>query len=488
MAILNKQIETKLGDVRKWKMEYKYKALITASLGTFMSTMDVSITNISFPILTSVFDTQITTVMWVALAYTLTATTLMLTLGKVADQIGNKKLFFTGMTVFTLGLLFCSFSRRINQLILARIFQAAGSSMTMVCSTAIVTDAFPGEERGKGLGLLGAAVSAGFITGPILGGVLLEWFQWRSLFYSRVPLGSLTIVLTLIFLRNEKVTTRALRFDVLGMLMSSIGLLSIMLGISQIHRYGPASAAVYILVGYGLLCLACFIFIERQAIDPIIDLSLFKNRVFSGAIWSLFLTFVGYPAYSLLVPFYLMQAIGMSPALAGVLMAVVSMTSIVIGPISGGLSDRFQPFILSSLGCLATLISYLAMGRFGLETQISWIIFAFILFGVGVAAFQAPNNSSIMGSVSNKRLGSAAALIATQRQIGLTLGMALTGSLYSIRKVRYLSELAGQGLDKAQAAKMAIPLAFHDVILAAAFIMIGAVIFSLVTWDGGRMK
>ena len=272
------QIETQLDDVHKGKLTYKYMALIPAALGTFMGTVDVSITNIAFPTLTGVFNTQLSTVMWVALAYNLTATSLLLTLGRAADQWGHKRLFAIGISIFTLGLILCSACQSITQLIVCRVIQAAGGAMTMACSQAIVTDAFPGAERGKGLGLLGASVSAGFITGPILGGLLLEWFQWRSIFYLRVPLGILVFILSLIILRKDEVMNRGLKFDVWGMLTSSIGFFCIMFGISQLHKTGSVSTVIHSLIGFGVLCVVSFIIIERRVSDPIVDLSLFKPK------------------------------------------------------------------------------------------------------------------------------------------------------------------------------------------------------------------
>jgi len=480
------QVETDLDSSSKKMLAYKWKAFIIVALGTFMGTMDASITNISFPILTKVFDIQLTTVMWVTLAYMLTSTSLMLVLGKAGDQMGRKRLYATGMLIFSLGLFLCSLSRTINQLIICRVFQAVGAAMTIACSTAIVADAFPAEERGKGLGLLGSSVSAGFITGPILGGILLEWLHWRSIFYVRIPLGLLTFVLALMFLKKDEIKVEKVKLDYWGMLSSSIGLLSIMFGVSQVNKLGLYSPIVHFLIVFGLLCLIIFVLVERNAEDPVVDLSLFKNRVFSSAIWSLFLTFMAYPVFVLVMPFYLMQGIGLPPLKTGMLMAVVSMTTIVVGPISGWLSDRSKPVWISTLGAVATLIAYLLMCGFDLQTQIVGIIPVLILYGFGVSSFHAPNNSSVMGSVRNERLGTASALIATQRQVGMSLGMAIAGTIYTTRKARHLIELTGKGLEAAQAARKAIPLSFHDALLVSACILSLVVLLCLATWNRNK--
>jgi Na+/melibiose symporter-like transporter len=270
------------------------------------------------------------------------------------------------------------------------------------------------------------------------------------------------------------------------MLTSSFGLLSIMFGVSQVNKLGLSSPVVHLLIVFGIVCLIVFILVERKAANPVVDLSLFKNRVFSAAIWSLFLTFVAYPVFVLVMPFYLMQGIGLPPSRTGMLMAVVSMTTIIVGPVSGWLSDRSQPVWISTMGAIATLVAYLLMCRFDLQTQIVGIVPVFILYGLGVSAFHAPNNSSIMGSVRNEHVGTASALIATQRQVGMSLGMAIAGTVYTARKARHLTELTGKGLGAVDAARKAIPLSFHDALLVSACILSFVVLLCLATWNRNK--
>ena len=154
----------------KYTAAYKWKAMATVALGTMMGAMDSSITNISFPVLTKTFGVSITTIVWVSLAYILASTSLMLILGRVGDLFGRKKINIFGTLIFTLGLVLCSLSQSVTQLIIFRVIQAVGAAMAMACGAAIVTEAFPQKERGLGLGLLAVSVSAGLISGPVLGG------------------------------------------------------------------------------------------------------------------------------------------------------------------------------------------------------------------------------------------------------------------------------------------------------------------------------
>ncbi|MBW2324427.1 MAG: MFS transporter [Deltaproteobacteria bacterium] len=458
-----------------------WKALATVALGTFMGTMDVSIVNISFPILTRELNTDLTTVMWVTLAYILVSTSLMLFVGKTGDQVGRKKIYAAGMLIFTLGLVSCSLAHSITQLIVFRIFQALGAAMAISCGTAIVTEAFPPEERGQGLGLVGVSVSAGFILGPIIGGFLLEWFHWRSIFYTRVPVAFLTFIMALILLEKDHVKDGKIELDLLGTVTSSVGLASIIFGVSQINRFGLTSPLILLLIGLGILSLIAFIFVENRASDPIVDLSLFKNLRFSSATGALFLTFLAYPAFTLVIPFFLIQGVGLMPAKAGFVMASVSMTAIIIGPISGWLSDRFGPVWFSTLGAMCSSVAFSLMRGFDLQTQIIGIVLILSTFGFGIGLFQAPNNSIIMGSVKKENLGTASALMATLRSVGIAVGTAVAGTVYSVRKIIHAAALSQQGVEAGYANKQAVSLAFHDVLIASIIFMALVVVLSLGT-------
>jgi predicted MFS family arabinose efflux permease len=211
--------------------------------------------------------------------------------------------------------------------------------------------------------------------------------------------------------------------------------------------------------------LSLFTLQERNTKDPLLDLSLFKNRTFLVASLSLFLSFVSAPSFILVMPFYLMQGIGMTPSDAGFLLAVNSVATIVCGPVSGSLSDRFGAQRFAAAGAAATALAFVFMMFFDLDTGMTAIIPVLILLGAGIGMFQTPNSSMIMGSVPRDRLGTASALMATLRQVGISLGMALAGALYASRLVHYQSEWIRHGTESSEAARLSIPIAFHDTLL-----------------------
>jgi EmrB/QacA subfamily drug resistance transporter len=446
---------------------YKWKALVTVALGTMMATMDASITNIAFPVLTEVFQADVTTVVWVTVIFVLVSTSSMLIIGKIGDLMGRKRIYALGMGIFTLGLVVCSLAQTIGQLIFFRALQAVGAAMTISTSTAIVTEAFPGNEVGRGIGFLGMSVSVGFIIGPILGGFLLNWLDWRSIFYVRAPISLVVFLLALFLLKRDQVRGGDIKLDLMGTFTSSAGIFLFVFGISQIRRYGLSSPWVHLIVGLGLIFVILFILVERQARDPIVDLELFKDQVFASAMWALFLTFVAAPPYILVMPFYLIQGRLMNPAQAGMLMAVTSIVTMVIGPLSGTLSDRHGPFKFSAIGAGAIAAAYGLMFAFDVQTPLTFLIPVLLLLGVGIGGFHPSNNSIIMGAVKRDRLGTASALIATLRQVGIAVGMAVTGTFFSARLLVHKTMLYHEVLSKASVESLSIPPAFHDTLILA---------------------
>lgn len=460
-------------------LPYKWKALLTAALGTMLATLDASVINIAFPQLTRVFRTDLTTVMWVSVAYILVSSGTMLAFGKLSDSIGRKRIFTAGLGIFTIGMAACSIARNVPEIVVFRIIQAVGAAMSVGCSTAIVTEAFPPKEMGKGLGMLGVAVSLGFIVGPVAGGFLLDWLGWRAIFYMRIPLGVLAFALAFFLLKKDTARQGKLELDIPGAVTSFAGLLCLLLGMGQIKAHGFASPLVIILLGAGLLILCLFLVIESRAREPIVSLGLFRNRTFFCSMAGLFAFFLTAPLYAVIMPFFLMDALGFSASKAGVILAVIPVATMIASPLSGYCSDRFGPRWPSVAGAATIAASFLLMFWFDLHTGIPAIVFVFALLGLGVGVFQPPNNSSIMGSVEPARLGSVSALMGTSRQVSISIGVAMTSSMFSVRQGIHNDVWRSKGIEAAQLLKHSIPPAFRDVLVIVFSLSIAVLILSL---------
>ncbi len=242
---------------------YKWLALVTVSMGTFMGTLDASIINVSFPRLTEIFDTDSSVVLWISVAYLLASVGLMLSFGKLGDITGRKRIYTLGFTIFTVGLILCSLSQSIIQLIAFRAVQGIGAAMIVSLSAAIITVTFPNQERGKALGILGAVVSAGLLTGPPLGGFLLDAFGWQSLFYTRVPVSIAGLTMAGVILKEQTERNTHFKFDLWGTVTLFGSLTSLLLLVNLGVKSEFMSLTVSLLSICTIVLLIMFILIER---------------------------------------------------------------------------------------------------------------------------------------------------------------------------------------------------------------------------------
>ncbi len=463
------------------RLPYKWKALLTVAFGTMLATLDASVINIAFPQLTRVFHIDLTAVMWVTLVYIIVSSGSMLAFGKLSDTIGRKRIYVTGLVIFTIGMALCSIARNVPQIIVFRIIQAIGAAMSIGCSTAIVTDAFPPKEMGRGLGMLGIAVSIGFIIGPVAGGFLLDWLGWRAIFYMRIPLGILAFVLAFFLLKKDTVRQEKLKLDIPGTITSFAGVLCLLIGMGQVKAHGFASGLVIILLSAAALILCLFLILESRAREPIVNLGLFRNRAFSCAMGGLFVFFLTAPLYAVIMPFFLMDAIDLTASKAGLILAVIPVATLIASPLSGYVTDRIGPRWPSTAGAAIIAISFLVMFRFGLHTGMPEIIFVLALLGFGIGVFQPPNNSAIMGAVEPARLGSVSALMGTSRQVSISVGMAMTGLVFSVRQDIYHDVLRSKGIEAFQLLRHSTAFAFRDAVLIVFCLSVAVLILSLLS-------
>ena len=449
---------------------YKWLALLTVSIGTYMATLDASIVNITLPKLTKVFEIEPSVVLWVSLAYLLVSTGLMLILGKIGDVFGRKRVYVLGFILFTAGLIFCSLSQNIVQLILARAFQGIGAAMMMALGAAIVTAAFPDKERGKALGIWGAVVFAGLLTGPVLGGFLLDLLDWRSVFYVRIPIGIIGLVMARIFLREQRVSNTDFKFDIRGTVTLFGGLSCLLLFFNLSGRLGFLSPLVLILSCIALILLVFFVVFEKKATHPIVNLSLFRNRLFASGNISLGIMSFANSGYIFLMPFYLIDVLGHSASEAGLITAVIPLTALLIAPLSGWLSDKIGPMPLCTAGIALVCLALFLLTGLSIESSNTYIIIRLFILGLGIGMFGAPNSSSIMGSIPRDKLSTGSAMIATARQIGISSGIAIFGTIFTSRQFYYSSQLIHGDIDPLSLHKLSLIGSYQDTIFVAAII------------------
>lgn len=422
------------------RISYKWLAMIAVSIGTFMSTLDSSIVNISLPTIMKSLHTELTTVQWVVAIYLLVITGLLLTLGRLADLMGRKPIFIAGFTIFTIGSVLCGLSGTIHLLITFRALQAVGAAMIMANGPAIITSVFPRSERGKGLGIMGTVVAIGLTVGPALGGILLSVSGWRLIFFINLPIGIAGIIFAQIVLKPERKGIEH-HFDIPGALLLLLSLVSLSLALSDGADAGWTSAYILSLFGTAMIFGVFFTIRERNTVHPVIDLALFHNRLFTSASFSALITYIALFSITFLMPFYLSKVLDYSPEKMGLTLISIPLTVALIAPLSGSLSDKIGSSILGSLGLAIMSIGLFLISRLGGNPTFIHIILVLAVVGIGSAIFQSPNNSAIMGSVPPNMLGVASGMLATMRNLGMVIGTTLSSAIYISRLTAYSSEL-----------------------------------------------
>jgi EmrB/QacA subfamily drug resistance transporter len=409
----------------------KWAVLGLVVIGTFMTTLDASIVNISLPSIARTFHTPFGgAVEWVIIAYLIAIAATLLTFGRLSDLIGRKPVWVAGLVVFTLGSALCGAASSLPWLVAARIFQGLGGALLFAPSMAIITDAFPAGERGLALGLATVVAALGVSAGPTLGGLITEQASWRWIFYLNVPLGVLDLLVTWRVLGNVRRRT-AQSFDSAGAGLLAVGVSTLTLGLSFGQAWGWTSARLLTCLAISLVVLIVAAVVERRVRHPIIDLTLLHNRVFASSLLSMTLAMLALFAVNLLLPFYFEALRGFSIATSGVLLTPLPLTIAVVAPVSGRLADR-----IGSRGLAAGGLAIACLGLFllaGLDAHSSlWdIIWRLTVTGLGQGLFQSPNARALMNAAPADEQGESSGLLATARVVGQSLSVALAGAIFA---------------------------------------------------------
>lgn len=455
----------------------KWYVMLAVAMGIFLGTIDGSIVNIALPTLTRAFGAEFGLVQWVVLGYLLTITTLMLSVGRLADMIGKKSLYLNGFIVFTIGSVLCGLSPTIYWLIGFRILQAVGAAMMMALGVAIITEAFPPSERGKALGIGGSIVSVGVVIGPTLGGVLIDALSWRWIFFVNLPVGIVGSFMVSRFVPVHQ-PPGGQQFDFAGAITLFISLTSLLLALTMGQRAGFAAPHILLLFAIWLIFLILFLGLEWRIEQPMIDLRLFQNNLFSINLLTGFLSFLTISGTILLIPFYLENVLGYNTRLTGLLLAAIPVAMGLTAPLSGSLSDRFGTRPITVIGLLILVGGYYGVTTLSQDTTGLGYVLRFLPIGIGMGVFQSPNNSAIMGSAPRERLGVASGLLSISRTLGQTSGVALLGALWAARVFHHAPDsIPGKAPEAAAATQV---LALQDTYLVTVFIM--AIALLLATW------
>jgi EmrB/QacA subfamily drug resistance transporter len=402
-------------------------------LGIFMSVLDGIVVSIALPTMTSYFHVDLAASQWITTAYLLTITSLLLICGKVSDFTGRVPMFTAGIGLFTVSSLACGLSTSLPMLIGFRVIQAVGGAMMFSISGAIIFQAFPVSERGRAMGYIGSTVAAGSILGPIVGGFVTQALGWEYIFLINVPIGAILFVLALKYLKVHEHRAKQFRMDLPGAALLIFTMVALVTFMNQLAENARITAVELALAGAFIAGLAAFVYVERRAKEPLLDLSIFRVKLFVLPCVSMMLYFIGNFMMNVCGPFYFQGVLGFTQSQVGMFLLTVPFIMVIGSPVGGWLYDKHHSRYYSTVGVGIVSLGLFTMAYAAYITSIPVMFAAMILLGVGGALFQSPNNTELMSALPREKLSIASSVTATVRNLGFTLGVSMAAIFISLQ-------------------------------------------------------
>ena len=425
------------------------------------------------PNITNSFGTDVQTVQWIIIFYVGSTTGLQISLGSAADTYGIKRFFIIGLIVYTIAVLLISVAPHLSLVMGLRVFQAVGNGLLVASAPALVTRAFPSNERGKALGLMSGIGLSGMLIGSLAGGVLVDAFGWRSIFAARVPIGLISVFIALFALKESNIEGSK-RFDFIGSIVLFICVASFILCLTLGGINGWKSLPVLTLGTLSCLSLTIFVKIQKGSEHPIVQASLLKDRTLTPAFTSAYLisfaTFINF----FILPFFVSDILGRDAKTWGMLLMLTPLVGGISAPLGGWMSDRMPAAYLTTFGLIIMAAVIFSFTLLDSESTSVMVATRMACMGIGMGIFQASHTNLVMGNKPSSRLATGGALLTMSRSIGVATSVAIMSAVLSARE--NLHSLSGIGDDKA------FVMAFQDVYLISAGIGLLSILVSIFCW------
>lgn len=406
----------------------RWGILFVIVMSVFMSTLDSSIVNVALPTMSKNLSVSSGAIAWVVSIYLIAVSATMLLFGRLGDIYGKTVIFQTGLVVFTLGSLLCGISDSLAVLLIARVIQAIGAAGLMSNSQGIITQVFPDNERGRALGINGAFVALGSLVGPSLGGIIVDYTRWEYIFWINIPIGIIVIFLSFKLLPrsanriDEKV-------DLPGSLLFLAFIVLLFGGLGQVQQLGFSSPSVLISLFVSVILFFLFIRREKRIKMPLLELSLFRSKWFSISLICSFISFIAIFCSNIVMPFYLQDALGLTPKSAGAFLSIYPLVLALAAPISGYISDKIGSEILTLIGLVLISTGLLLMSTLNANPGYWAMGMYMVIMSLGNALFQSPNTSLVMSTLPRNKLGIGGSISALVRNLGMIVGITLATTL-----------------------------------------------------------
>jgi EmrB/QacA subfamily drug resistance transporter len=403
------------------KKDLKRSVLLVSSFAAFLTPFLASSINLALPAIGKDLHASAMGMGWVASSFLLSSAIFLLPFGRLADIIGRKKVFTSGIFLFTLSTFLIIFTHTITSLLILRIIQGIASAMIFGTSMAILTSVFEPGERGRAMGINITATYTGLSAGPVIGGLLTQSFGWRSIFVFLVPFGFISLYLIFSKMKTEWAEAKGDKFDWIGSLIYGASLASFMYGFSKLP-----SATGWSLLGLGICLGAVFILFERNSTNPVFDLNLFRhNRVFAFSGLAALIHYSATSATGFFISFYLQYVHALDARSAGLIMISQPVAMALLSPVAGKLSDKRDPGVIASIGMGLTATGLIFLCFITADTSHAFIVALLIIMGVGFGLFSSPNSNAIMSAVEKRHLGVASGVVGTMRMVGQMTSMGI---------------------------------------------------------------
>src|SRR3954452_22919391 len=403
--------------------------LAICCLSMLLVGLDITAVNVALPSIGEDLGTGISGLQWTLDAYTLVLASLLMFSGSMGDRFGRKRIFVTGLAVFSVASLLCSLASSVELLVVFRVLQAIGGSMLNPVAMSIITNTFTDpRERAQAVGVWGAVFGVSMALGPILGGTLVSSVGWAWIFLINVPLGLAAIALTLRFVPESR-ATRPRRTDPVGQVLVIVLLSSVTYGIIEAPNAGWSSPVILGVFGAAGVALLGLLRYEPRLKEPLIDLRFFRSIPFSASIALSVAAFASFGGFLFLNTLYLQDVRGLSPVQAGITIVPLALMTVILSPISGRMVGRRGPRKPLAIAGIASFVACLMLVDIGPSTSTAWLVAAYVVFGIGFGFVNAPITNAAVSGMPREQAGVAAAIATTSRQFGQAVGVAIVGAI-----------------------------------------------------------
>src|SRR5438874_1212127 len=399
-----------------------------------MIMLDNTVVNVALPAIKSDLGISTAELEWTVAAYALTFASLLLTGGKLGDLLGRRLIFTIGLVIFTLSSLLCGLSSSAGELISARAVQGVGAALMMPATLSIISATFAARERGMAIGIWAGVSAMALAIGPLAGGIITEHISWNWIFYINVPIGVLGLITTVFVVPESRDTSHEQRLDVPGLVTSGIGLFALVYALIEGHSFGWTSGRIVGLFAVAALSLSAFVLLELHQRLPMLDLSLFRNGTFAGANLVAILVTLAMFGIFVFFPIYMQTFLGWSPIQAGAALLPWTILIVIFAPIAGKLSDKVGSRWLIAAGMTTVGLCCLELSTVAVGSTFWRLLPGFILGGLGMSFVMTPMSAAVMGAAPVDKAGVASGVLNTFRQVGVALGIAITGAIITNRE------------------------------------------------------